>query len=340
MSVLDNLRDRAVDIRVLEPKRQRRTGLLRRNAPDVWLTQRPGGSLDVPEPVVAVVHGAAWPIEPSFFEYLPRTYADAMIAAVTATVANATLVIVPSEYARRGLVQGCDISPGDVYAVPHGVDIETFHPARTGGRGLVAAELGTAVPYVLFASIPTIRQKNLALLKTAMGMLAERARPHVLVIAGGVAGGESADELGAVVEEAPGMEGRVLWLGHVDDTQLAGLMAECAAFCLPSLFESFGLTALEAMACGAPVVVSDRGALPEVVGDAALTVEPTAPALATALERVIDDEGLGSRLRAAGRARAETMTWERTADGWLEVLQIAADGRTWTAGDLTARDAP
>jgi glycosyltransferase involved in cell wall biosynthesis len=289
---------------------------------------------------VAVVHGAAWPLEPSFFDYLPRSYAEAMIEAVTATVADATRVIVPSEYTQRGLVQGCDITVERVHAVPHGVDIEMFHPGRTGGRSRVAGELGTDSPYVLFASIPTIQQKNLGVLKAAMGMLAEQGRPHALVIAGGVAGGESPDELAAVVEEPRGMEGRVVWLGHVDDAHLAALMAECAAFCLPSLFESFGLTSLEAMACGAPVVVSNRGALPEVVGNAALTTEPTAHDLATTLGRVIDDEDLALRLRVAGRARAETMTWEQTADGWLEVLQIAARGRATTTGDLSARDAP
>ena len=145
------------------------------------------------------------------------------------------------------------------------------------------------------------------------------------MIAGGTAGGESDDALAAVDAELEGAPGRVAWLGHVDDEQLAGLMAECDAFCLPSLFESFGLTALEAMACGAPVVVADRGALPEVVGDAAILSEPTPEALADALARVLGDEELSGRLRAAGRARAETMTWQVTAAGWRRVLMRAAE---------------
>jgi len=101
-------------------------------------------------------------------------------------------------------------------------------------------------------------------------------------------------------------------------------MAEADAFCLPSLLESFGLTALEALACGAPVVVSDRGALPEVVGDAGLVVEPEPEALAAALERVLGDAALDRELRAAGPSRAAVMTWEHTARGWLAVLQRAA----------------
>ena len=96
-------------------------------------------------------------------------------------------------------------------------------------------------------------------------------------------------------------------------------MAGAAAFCLPSLYEGFGLTALEAMACGAPVVVSDRGSLPEVVGDAGIVTAPTAAAIAEALRRVLSEPELAARLSAAGPARAAEFTWARTAAGWLAV---------------------
>jgi glycosyltransferase involved in cell wall biosynthesis len=102
-------------------------------------------------------------------------------------------------------------------------------------------------------------------------------------------------------------------------------MAEADAFCLPSLYEGFGLTVLEAMACGTPVVVSDRGALPEVVGDAGLVVPPTAGAVADALIRVLEDRSLADRLEADGVSRARQFTWSRTAAGWLNVLQQAAN---------------
>jgi glycosyltransferase involved in cell wall biosynthesis len=324
-SVLGILRRRDVEIRSLDPKPRRLPSLSKKGRPDVWLSHGVSGPVDVPQPVVAVVHGAAWPVEDTFFDYVPRAYADSLIRAVTATVAGAQQLIVPSEYTRRGIVQACSVSPDDVYPVPHGVDLAMFHPKRAGGHEVVANALGERRPYVLFASIPTIQQKNLGVLKQAMATLAQRGSPHALVIAGGVAGGESQEELAAVVAEPPGLEDRVLWLGHLGDEQLAGLMAECDVFCLPSLFESFGLTSLEALACGAPTVVSNRGALPEVVGDAALKVDPTPDAIAAALERVLSDHSLASELRAAGRARAEELPWDRTADGWLHVLQVAAE---------------
>jgi glycosyltransferase involved in cell wall biosynthesis len=113
-------------------------------------------------------------------------------------------------------------------------------------------------------------------------------------------------------------------LGQPTDRELAALMAGADAFCLPSLYEGFGLTVLEAMACGAAVVVSDRGALPELVGDAAVVVEPTTMAVTAALRRLLTDPVEARALAGAAAARARRFTWERTAAGWLAVLRAAA----------------
>jgi glycosyltransferase involved in cell wall biosynthesis len=278
------------------------------------------------EPVVAVVHGSAWMLDPTALELMPREFAEPFVASTEATLESASYAIVPSEYTRRGLTEGHGLPDDRVVPVPHGVDAQLFNPARKGGRARVAAALGQERPYVLFASIPSIRQKNLPALKRAMAALAAAGLPHALAIAGGTAGGEAPEVLEEIGADPPGFPGRVAWLGHVGDLELAGLMAEADAFCLPSLFEAFGLTALEAMACAAPVVVSDRGALPEVVGDAGLLCEPTPEAIEATLLSVLTDTALAGRLRAAGRDRAKRMSWERTAEGWLAALRRAAEG--------------
>jgi glycosyltransferase involved in cell wall biosynthesis len=101
----------------------------------------------------------------------------------------------------------------------------------------------------------------------------------------------------------------------VAPADLEGLYAIASAFVFPSLAEGFGLPVLEAMARGVPVACSDRSSLPEVVGDAALLFDPEDPrAIAAALERLLADRAGADRLRAAGRARAATFTWERTAE--------------------------
>jgi glycosyltransferase involved in cell wall biosynthesis len=101
-------------------------------------------------------------------------------------------------------------------------------------------------------------------------------------------------------------------------------MAGAAVLPLPSLMEGFGMTALEAMACGTPVVVSDRGSLPEVVGDVGIVVPPDGASLAAALEKVLRDPSLAAAMGTAGRERATAFPWSRTAAGWRDVLARVA----------------
>jgi glycosyltransferase involved in cell wall biosynthesis len=97
------------------------------------------------------------------------------------------------------------------------------------------------------------------------------------------------------------------WLGRVDDDQLADLYRAAAVVCVPSLYEGFGLPILEAMACGAPVVASNRGAMPEIAGEGALTTDPTPNALALAIQAALEP-GERARLRDAGVRQAGTFT--------------------------------
>jgi glycosyltransferase involved in cell wall biosynthesis len=290
--------------------------------PDVWLAPGHEGPVAATEPVVVVTHGTPWTIEPALWDMVDHAYMRAFIEQTEAALRTADFVIVPSEYARTALLAGYDFPESHVVPVHHGVDAETFNPSRSGGRQRVAGVLRRDRPYVLFASVAS-PQKNLDGLIRVMGRLVERGHPHALAIAG--AAEPLPDSYWArLVGEFPGLADRVAWLGHVPDEDLAGLMSEAEVFCLPSLMDSFGLTALEALACGAPVLVSDRGALPEVVGDAAVITDPTVDGIAGGLDDLLADNGRAARLRAAGPERARALSWDRTAQGWLEVLKTAA----------------
>jgi glycosyltransferase involved in cell wall biosynthesis len=108
---------------------------------------------------------------------------------------------------------------------------------------------------------------------------------------------------------------RILFLGYVDDEDLPGIYANAQALILPSFDEGFGLPALEAMACGTPVVVSDGGALPEVVGDAGVIFKLfEAGSLATALREILSNQQMHISLKEKGLARAEHFSWQATAE--------------------------
>lgn len=312
---------REVDLRAREPG-GRRWGA----RPDLWLSDCGFGALPVREPVVVQVHEAGWAddevralMEPEFLEVvLEGRVGDAVRAAVA--------IVTPSASSRQQAIDHWGVAPERVHAVPHGVDADLFRPGRHGGRGRVAAAGGTAdVPYVLFVSQIHPR-KNLAVLRAAMAELAADGFPHQLVVVGGAAQDrpDSAELQREAAADLPGAPGRVVLLQDLPEEALADVMAGAAAFCLPSLMEGFGLTALEAMSCGVPVVVSDRGSLPEVAGDAGLVVPPTVDAVAGALAEVLADPGRAAELGAAARARALTFPWARTTAGWLGALRTAA----------------
>lgn len=274
-------------------------------------------------PLVVQVHEAGW-FEPELRELLDPRFYESIAPRTEAAVRAAAHVITPSECSRRDVVAGYGVDPARVHPVPHGVD-PAFRPELPGGRELVARARGGAdAPYVLFASALHPR-KNLGTLRDAMAELVGEGLPHVLAIVGGPAA-DRADSSAlerAAEAELEGTPGRVVRFSHTSQADLAALMAGADAFCLPSLYEGFGLTALEAMACGTPVVVSDRGSLPEVVSDAGLVVPPTVEDVHDALRRVLTDEELSSKLRARGARAARGFTWERTAEGWLAVLRAA-----------------
>jgi len=121
---------------------------------------------------------------------------------------------------------------------------------------------------------------------------------------------------------------RIRLLGYVDDADLPPLLSGSLGLAFPSLYEGFGLPALEAMACGMPVLTSATSSMPEVVGEAGLLVDPLdVDAIAAGLARLADEAELRRDLGRRGEARAAGFTWERAARETLAVLKAAHNGR-------------
>lgn len=295
---------------------------------DVWLADGHGGPLHVDEPVVSAIHEVGW-MTRELRGFLDPDFARLFGANTLAGVLAATDVLTPSECSRGQVLDAYGVRGDRVHTVAYGVDLDVFRPGLNGGRSRVAAATGVQDPrYVLFVGTLHPR-KNLAAVRRAVARVASRGFEQLLVLATADAPDrDDSSELRRRAEaELPGAPGRIVAIPAGEDAKLAALMAGADAVCQPSFSEGFGLTALEAMACGAPVIVSDRGSLPEVVDGGGLIVAPTAEAIEQALVRVLSDTALSARLAADGRLRAEGFTWQRSVDGWLRVLERAAARR-------------
>ena len=225
-------------------------------------------------------------------------------------------VLAVSEFTKRRLLDVYSLPPEKVHAVPLGVDHQRFRPQPAESVENLRSRLSLPRRYILFLGTLS-RRKNIGQLLKAWTRVQSEVDADVhLVIAGGAAAAHVFREVGL-----PSFPGRTVAIGRVADDDVPLLLAGAEVLVFPSLYEGFGLPALEAMACGTPCIASNVTSLPEVVGDAALTVSPhDVDALADALRRVLTDREYAQSLREKGLRRAALFTWEIAARRTLEVL--------------------
>jgi glycosyltransferase involved in cell wall biosynthesis len=246
-----------------------------------------------------VIHDAAALRNPQWYSPM---YARTQRRLLPLIARRARLVITVSDFSRRELAELLHV---DALVVPGGVD-QRFHPKADPEPARTA--LGLTRPYVLTVASRTAR-KNLAALDATARRLANDGIDLV------AAGGQRPQ-----FSNADGAQGLARTLGHVPDAHLPGLYAGARAFVLPSWHEGFGLTCIEAMACGVPVVAARAGALPETCGDAARYADPfDHDDIADQVQGALDDDAL----RAAGPRHAAQYTWERTAHALDALLKSA-----------------
>ena len=222
------------------------------------------------------------------------------------SLADTDMCIVPSDWTRRDLMDVYGVTEDRIAVIPHGADQEQLSQPvvpRERRGGFVLA-VGTVEP-----------RKRYGLLLDA---LASRANLPTLVVAGQA--GWNSIGIEQRLRDTPG----VTWLADADDSRIRALYREAIAVLLPTRAEGFGLPALEAMAAGTPVISSGGGALPEVTGDAALTVAAPDPgAWADAIRTLQEDAELWEQLSRAGRLRARSFSWAVAADATAEVYRQA-----------------
>lgn len=227
-------------------------------------------------PFVLTLHDVLPLRRPELFTFANRTNFRLLVAPAAR---RAAAVLTDSAHVRDQVVELLDVAPERVTVVPCGIS-ERFRPDEPDPAWL-ERRFGIRGPYLLTMG-PDDPRKNVATARRAAG-------PRQLVAVG------------------PG------GTGHVTDDELVALYSGADCFLFLSLDEGFGFPPLEAMACGCPVVASARGSLPEVLGDAALLVEPDAGEAADALARILQDGALRAELRGKGLMRARGFTWEACA---------------------------
>jgi glycosyltransferase involved in cell wall biosynthesis len=265
-------------------------------------------------PYVVTIHDLAYYVHPERCPWLRRQYWYAM---TRRTVELADAVITDSQASRRDIEHFFPSLQGRIHVILNAAH-RRFRPLDLPREQTHLPALGVDFPYLLY--VGTLEPgKNVERIIRAFDSIAGAFPRHHLLIAGDC--GWLYEGILAAASTARARD-RIHIMGHQPDDVVVELMNFCEVFVFPSLYEGFGLPPLEAMACGAPVITSNASSLPEVVGDAALLVDPLSiEEIAAAMHRVLGDAALRHELREKGLARAGQFSWKNAAKETLSVYK-------------------
>jgi glycosyltransferase involved in cell wall biosynthesis len=282
-------------------------GLIQRSRPQLCHFPNAMAPLWQPQPFVLTIHDASLFL---FSDYHPRARLLSLRLALPLVARRAAAVITVSHHARQELISILNLDSEKVHVV-HEAAPAAFERV-TDGDHLAALRRKYRLPDRFLLHVGTLEpRKNLRRLVRALSQVRRRGHDVSLVLVG--ARGWHMNGFQAEIESLS-MSDAVLFTGYVPDEDLPGLFSLATLFVYPSLYEGFGLPPIEAMACGTPVLASNRGSLPEVCGEAAHLVDPEdEQALVEALVALLGDAGWREELGRRGPARAWTFSWERAA---------------------------
>lgn len=252
-----------------------------------------------------VYQACAETMERENFEYMKRNMEE--------TAKRADFIITISEFSKREIVKYLQIPEDKIYVVPCGVDLERYNCNKDPGRiGAVKEKFKIKGSYYLYLGTLEPRKNILAIIE-AYSRLKELSGEEIpsLVIAGKK--GWEYESIFELVQKYHLSE-NVIFTGYVSEEEKCELLKGALCFLFPSLYEGFGLPPLEAMACGTPVIVSDRASLPEVVGDAGFLVDAeNYDELALRMREVFQNPQCRERMIVKGLERAQNFTWKKAA---------------------------
>ena len=271
---------------------------------------------------IVTVHDLSFLVEPQCADARLRAFLEKV---VPESVGKASFVTTDSEHTRNDVICLLDVPAHRTEVVYGGVDPSFGRVTDPARLEAVRRKHRLQFPFILHVGVIEPRKNIPTLIRAYAKLRARRRLRHKLVLAGGL-GWLYHDVFHEI--EAQMLGDDVVLTGFVPDEELPTLYSLADAMVWPTLYEGFGLPPLEAMACGTPVVCSNRSSLPEVVGDAALTVAPTdVDGLTDAMERVLFDEGTRTDLIARGYTRPPLFTWEKAAHKLVSCFPRAHEAR-------------
>jgi len=230
-------------------------------------------------------------------------------------------IIAISENTARDIARFFGVPAARTIVVQNGIDHERFFPGEhQAAKSFAAKQFGLQWPFLLYVARLEHPAKNHVRLIAAFDQFKAASGSDWRLVFGG-SDWHGAEAIHEAIQRAR-FGGDIRTLGFVSDEALPDLYRAATALVYPSLHEGFGLPPVEAMACGCPVIASTRGALGEVVGEAAAVVDPEdIGSIAKQMQTVAGDTKIRQQLRAAGLARARRFDWKRTAEQTLKVYE-------------------
>ncbi|GMV91469.1 MAG: hypothetical protein AMXMBFR82_12470 [Candidatus Hydrogenedentota bacterium] len=295
---------------------------LRREPPDVFFAPVMQVPLGVPCPVVATAHGLPFHKYGSSPNPLRRVWA---VLRTLLILWRCDRIIAISDSMKADMVNVLRTAGDRVAVIPHGCSPGFRPDVDPGAVARVRERYELPERYVLYCGRIGMHKNLVRLIDAFTAVRTRHPKLHCqLVLAGSMQ--LDSGPIKAAAERSSVKED-IRFIGYVDRSELPMLMAGAHALAFVSLWESFGMPALEAMASGTPVVASNCGALPEVCGDAAVLVDPSdTKAIEFGLERLLTDEGYRLGLRDCGLQRASEFSWDRTARETLRVIRTEGEG--------------